>query len=182
MNIQNDTPNHIEIPLTKGYSTIVSLTDADLAKLKWFALTAREKKATHTFKLPYAAHKRSHLPGERQVTEFLHRVILERVLGRVLAREEYVDHINGTTLDNRRENLRIASRIQNAYNRGRGKNNTSGYKGVSYASQKKSKPWRASISVNGKLLYLGYFRTAEEAYTIYCDAAIKYHGEFHNLK
>ena len=41
-----------------------------------------------------------------------------------------VDHRNGDTLDNRRENLRICTHLENGQNQMKHKTNTSGYKGV----------------------------------------------------
>ena len=46
----------------------------------------------------------------------LHRMVMERVVGRKLLTEETVDHINGERLDNRRENLRIATKRENCTN------------------------------------------------------------------
>ncbi len=43
-----------------------------------------------------------------------------------------VDHINRDKLDNRVQNLRWSSRIDNNQNRGKQLNNTAGHKGISY--------------------------------------------------
>lgn len=90
--------------------------------------------------------------------------------------QDELDHTNLVKSDNRRENLREATRTENNWNRPRRSNNTSGYKGVSYF--KRNDKWRAQIKVNGKVLHLGYFDTAEEAAEAYARAAKLYFGEF----
>ena len=87
-----------------------------------------------------------------------------------------VDHENGNTLDNRRENLRICLVSENIRNTRKYKNNTSGYKGVYY--DKSRSKWRASITVDCKNIKLGRFNTPEEAHNAYCAASKKYHGEY----
>lgn len=89
---------------------------------------------------------------------------------------EMVDHINGDTLDNRRSNLRAASKSQNGANRGRPVNNTSGYKGVSW--HKASQKWKAQITVDGKTIYLGVYTNPEAAAAAYDEAADQYFGAF----
>lgn len=87
-----------------------------------------------------------------------------------------VDHINGDILDNRWENLRIATHSQNGKNRGAPSNNTSGYKGVSF--HRKNGKWRAAIHSEGKKYHLGYFNSAELASQAYEEAAKIHHGNF----
>lgn len=91
-----------------------------------------------------------------------------------------IDHENEIRDDNRIDNLRLATKSQNAVNTGKWSTNTSGYKGVSF--NKASKKWVANISVNKKLIYLGAFGTAEEANIAYKAAVIKHHGEFANKR
>jgi len=87
-----------------------------------------------------------------------------------------VDHINTNPLDNRRDNLRIATTQQNCKNKNKYKNNTSGFKGVSF--HKKAQKYRARIQIDGKNTPLGYFATAEGAHEAYKQAAIQHNGEF----
>ena len=61
-------------------------------------------------------------------------------------------------------------------NRGKQKNNSSGFKGVSL--DKRCGRWKAEIRKEKKRFYLGYFSTAEIAYTAYLAAAKKLHGNF----
>jgi hypothetical protein len=71
-----------------------------------------------------------------------------------------VDHINRDKTDNRLENLRWATRIENAQNTGKQKNNKSGYKNISF--HKYSGKWefkRRSQAQN----FSKYFDTLEEA-------------------
>lgn len=93
-----------------------------------------------------------------------------------------VDHINGNKLDNRRSNLRVCTRSENAKNRRLSKSNKSGYHGVHYATtEKRRKRWAASIRVNGKKKYIGRFFTLAEAVMAYNKSALKYHGKFATL-
>jgi hypothetical protein len=87
-----------------------------------------------------------------------------------------VDHINGNRLDNRRENLRIVTSQQNNMNRSIGKNNTSGYKGVTYKTR--DKKFAAQIKLNGKIKSLGHFHTAIEANQVYQAKALELFGEY----
>jgi hypothetical protein len=88
----------------------------------------------------------------------------------------FVAHNNHNGLDNRRANLRLATKSQINMIRKAPVNNTSGYKGVSYMATKRK--FRARIKVNGKEHHLGLFETAELAAIAYDEAAFKLHGEF----
>lgn len=87
-----------------------------------------------------------------------------------------IDHINGDKLDNRRENLRVCNDSQNQANIGIRKNNTTGYKGVSY--NKRRNNYMATIRVNGNKKYLGSYTNPKDAAVAYNLAAVKYFGEF----
>jgi hypothetical protein len=90
-----------------------------------------------------------------------------------------VDHENQDGLDNRRANLRIATRSQNNANQRRRKDNTSGYKGVVW--HKRERRWQAQIQVEGKCLYLGGFDDPKDAAQAYNVAAFTHFGEFARL-
>ena len=85
--------------------------------------------------------------------------------------ENLIDHINNIPNDNRLINLREASRKQNAENRGKGANNTSGFKGVHWHIQ--ARKWRARIQHNGKHIHLGFFEKPELAFDAYKTAEKK---------
>lgn len=87
------------------------------------------------------------------------------------------DHINGNGLDNRRSNLRAATRSQNNANQ-RARSGTSPLKGVYRHYNSGVKQWRAAIRIDGRRKYLGLFRTPEEAHTAYCVAARVLFGHF----
>lgn len=156
--IENTT---VEIPLTKGYVTMVDAIDADMSQLSWYAKT--NKTNAYAFR-----NANGHDLG-------MHKVILERKIGRLLNSDEVPDHINCDGLDNRRSNLRVATQTQNNINAHK-KIGISGYKGVQWHSSRKT--WRACLMANGKRIDFGYFKTPEEAYEAYKEGAKKYHGEF----
>ena len=87
-----------------------------------------------------------------------------------------IDHINGIRDDDRIANLRLSSAMENKWNQGKHRNNTSGYKGVIF--DPRMGMWRAQIRFNRKRYYLGWFDSPEKAYAAYCEAAIRLHGEF----
>jgi hypothetical protein len=89
---------------------------------------------------------------------------------------EFIDHINGDTLDDRITNLREATWDENARNTKKPRHNRSGFKGVHWRANRQK--WVAELKVNGKLIRAGSFKTAEEASEAYKQAAVKYHGEF----
>ena len=91
-----------------------------------------------------------------------------------------IDHENTVKDDNRWNNLREATHVQNSYNKGVTSLNTSGYKGVSQC--KKSGRWIAQLCVNRVRHDLGRFDTPQAAYAAYCIGALRLHGEFARLK
>lgn len=100
----------------------------------------------------------------------LHRFIAGAEKGQI------VDHRNQNTLDCRRGNIRICTHAENMRNRGVRVDSTNGLKGVFY--DKKTNRYRARIKVDGKCVYLGKFKSAEEAKAAYDEAAVRLHGEF----
>jgi len=89
-----------------------------------------------------------------------------------------IDHKDGNKLNNRRSNLRLATRTQNLRNNGLRKDSLSGFKGVTKRRRKQDTRWGAYLNVDGKQLALGTFSTAKEAAHSYDEAAIQYFGEY----
>lgn len=87
-----------------------------------------------------------------------------------------IDHIDRNPLNNRWNNLRLATRSENGRNRGLSTRNTSGQTGVSW--HKRLEKYQAQIMVEGKYVALGYFERIEDAARAYKQAVIRYHGEF----
>ncbi len=107
-------------------------------------------------------------------TVYMHRLILGLTpCGRG---HQDVDHASGNGLDNRRCNIRIATRSQNNTNLP-GRGGISGYKGV-FAYGQTGKKWEACIGVEGRKVQLGVFLSKEEAAAAYDRAARSIYGEF----
>lgn len=87
------------------------------------------------------------------------------------------DHKNGDIFDNRMCNIRICTPSQNSINRGISKNNTSGYKGVT-RNPNKNKPWKATITKDGKTIHIGSFSSKINAAKAYDKKALELFGEF----
>jgi hypothetical protein len=98
----------------------------------------------------------------------MHRELLGALKGQM------VDHINGVKHDNRRNNIRLCTAMGNNQNVKSYKNSSSGYKGVFPHKGR----FMAQIMSNYKLMYLGYYKTKEEAALVYNKAARELHGEF----
>lgn len=145
------------IPLTRGKVALVDDEDYDwLSQWKWFA--------KYNFGKFYAAR---HDPKNHSHTIHMHQMLLG----------PRCDHKNRDGLDNRKENLRKASRRQNNCNQGLRKNNRTGYKGITCPDKRHDK-YQARIGYKGRIIYLGYYETKEEAARAYDEAAKRLHGEF----
>lgn len=149
-----------EIPLTRGLTTLIDDEDFDwLSQWNWHA----HPTAGGNF---YARKK-------RDGRVFLHNLLITAPDGL------RVDHRNANGLDNRRSNLRLATRQENGRNRKLGSNSRSGFKGVTWRADKEK--WVASITTSDKRLHLGYFPDLREAAAAYDAAADAHFGEFAHL-
>ena len=98
---------------------------------------------------------------------------------RLLLPVKQVDHKDGNSLNNQRNNLRVATGTQNQANRGPQVNNTSRFKGVYW--NVRDQKWMASIRYKGYLSHLGCFDCKIKAAKAYDNAAICLFGEFARL-
>jgi hypothetical protein len=159
-----------EIPLTKGQFASVDACDYDsLSQYKWYA---QWNPNTRSF---YAARELPRSEGKRQGVVYMHR----QVLGLSKEDARHGDHVLHSTLDNRRfvdgkENLRIATRLQNRHNSKARKDSVSGIKGVTPFGDK----WKAELTVSGKWHYLGLHDTKESAAEAIRELADSLCGEF----
>lgn len=158
-----------KIELPRGLFALVDDRDyCYLSQWKWNVV--KPKKATsfyaiRTFTLDDG--KRSHI--------YMHRAIL------LPEKNKVIDHINHNGLDNTRENMRVVSFKENMRNQQMQKNNTSGFRGV-YFYKKGNNYCARTVDNEGKNIFLGYFKTKEEARK---ESNVKYgfhenHGTINN--
>jgi len=156
-----------DIPLSRGLFAMVD--KGDYEKIKewgWFVDYDRCSKK-------FYARGRVGVGNEKGVwgkPTLMHRMIVGA------GADDFVDHRNMNTLDNRRSNLRICSRSENGCNRGLQSNNTTGVKGVQWKDREGR--FMALITVAQKPIYLGFYKTLEEAATVVAERRRLLHGEF----
>ena len=85
----------------------------------------------------------------------------------------HIDHIDHNEQNNRFSNLREVTQAENNKNQSKRKDNTTGYVGGGYIKDRQA--YKATISKDGKLHYLGYFKTFEEAKNARIEAEKKYY-------
>lgn len=148
-----------QIICSNGMTTLVDDDDFErLSRYKWSA-----RKTSKGYR--WYAYRHSGIAMHRDI------------MGLKKGDKRQVDHrITEDTLNNQKSNLRVATGCQNEANRPKNKNNTSGFKGVSW--HKKKQKWGAWIGVDNKSIWLGWFSSAEVAHQAYCKAAARMHGEF----
>jgi len=152
-----------EIKLTQGKVALVDDEDYDfLMQWKWFATKA---------KLTYYADRCLWINKSCRHLS-MHRFIMNAPIGKE------IDHINHNGLDNQKSNLRICDKAEN--NRNRTAIGKSKYLGVYFEYHGGILYIRASIRTGNKRIFLGSFKTEEEAALAYDKAAIIYHGNFAN--
>jgi hypothetical protein len=155
------------IPLTRGKYAIVDPEHYErLNKHKWYA---SKSSSSGTF---YAARCVWDRVNKKKRTIKMHREII------CPPHPLVVDHINHSGLDNRRANLRPATKSQNTINKPykKKKGAHSKYRGVTW--QKSINKWQAQIRAKGTPRIIGYFDDEIEAAKAYDKVACKFHREF----
>jgi len=154
----------IQIPLTRGMFALVDECDYALVNaFKWYA------KEEHG--LFYAI--RTVCGGKCSMHRMIMLATREIPVGMV------IDHKNRNGLDNRRDNLRLATPAQNNFNRTYKRKSRSKLRGVVW--HEKLSKWQAQIKCGRKNFYLGLFGSAAEAAIAYDAKAREMFGEFARL-
>ncbi len=129
-----------------------------VSKLKWYIVKYKDRKTNYVM-------------SNKKIS--VHRFILSA------PSNFQVDHINKNGLDNRRCNIRICTTSENAFNKNKYKNNTSGFKGVFRRVEKgKVGSWYAQIFAKGKKYRSYGHKNKESAALAYNKLAKNYHGSF----
>ncbi len=159
----------------KSYEILIDDSDIELVgKYKW---RIQQKKHCKTPYVARLAHKT--INGKCRTRNIrLHRYILGLSDINVW-NWDLVDHKNGNTLDNRRDNLRVVNFSQNTWNARKMKGCSSKYKGVTF--DKDIRKWRAYFKIGGNLIRLGNFTDEVEAAMMYNRVAKEFAGEYARL-
>lgn len=145
----------VEVVLANGAVAVIDKQDfLEVGKHLWHTVNG------------YAAREGGE--GESR-TVFLHRMLCP------VGHGSFVDHINGNKLDNRRKNLRPATKMQNAWNAKISRRNSSGVKGV---KRNRYGRWTAEIKCAGRYRYLGIYRAIEDAAAARSSAEAEMFGEY----
>jgi len=154
---ENLIPNTRLIKLTRGKFAIVDEEDFEwLNAFNWHV-----EIGYNTF---YAA-RTIQVNGSRNVQK-MHRLIMGDD-------NKDIDHKNRNGLHNYKSNLRCCTNSQNQANK-KTTTGTSVHKGVVCSNNR----IRSRITVNKKVIHLGYFKSETEAAKAYDNAAKQYFGEF----
>lgn len=157
------------VQLTRGYEAIIDAEDVPLVEgWNWYAHVQR--RADGKIRAVYAVRDSRGYVDAKQKEVRLHRIIMSA------PDDLAVDHIDCNGLNNRRANLRLATRAENNKNSRMRSDNASGFKGVHWNATYGK--WNAQIRVNGKRLSLGYFTDIEDASGAYAKASAELHGDF----
>ena len=167
----------------KGSDLIAWVSEEDTALLhhEWTL------KSAGTVEFPHYYAFRTERHGKIYVEVYLHNEVWERMIEQAVPKDFLIDHRNQDKLDNRRSNLRLATRNDNERNKQKrrtsfGRQPTSRYKGVVKVKGKggkdKKKPWRAIVTLEKRQISLGYHVTEREAAEAYNRAADYLFAEF----
>ncbi len=155
------------IELTQSRVAVVNDEDFEwLSQWKWSYHYQKDRNTGYA--------KRTNHSGPQQQTIFIHVAIMKRHKRWKCGYE--VDHINTCGCDNRKVNLRLATRSEQGINTGLQSNNTSGVTGVSW--HRKDHKWQARININGKQIHLGNFIDKKDAITKRRQAEIKHFKKY----
>ena len=155
------------VPLTRGYEAVIDAADVPLVEGKnWHAFVKRRNDGTT---LAVYAARSSPRAGGKQNTIFMHRILLS-------ADSEETDHRDGDGLNNRRANLRPATKSQNMHNQRLASNNKSGFKGAYWHSF--ARKWASQIRLANQNHHLGLFGCITAAAVAYARASRNLHGQF----
>lgn len=142
-----------------GNHALVDDEDYDeLIKYKWFCGMSKQKNTTHYYAVRNINNKQQRM----------HRIIMQATDPKI-----EVDHKNHNTLDNRKTNLRLATKTQNGANQRKTRGKYP-YKGVT----KVGKHYAAHTEHMGKTIYIGIYDTIENAAMAYDIKMLELHGEY----
>lgn len=147
-----------KIKLNSGYETEVDDEDYDyLSEYTWTYSKGYAKRNKNRTELRLTGRPR---------TVSMHRAIMKPPVGME------VDHIDGNRLNNKRNNLRVVRPFENRMNK-RGKWGLLG----ANRNEKTCTTYMAEIVYKGKRIYLGRYKTAQEAHQAYMNKARELYGE-----
>lgn len=153
-------PDYAVILTNKGRKCLVDIIDYQrCSEFRWFVASGGGRPCTQM-----------RINGKQIIAQMSHFIIGQAIPPMV------VDHINGSTFDNRSGNLRVCSPSGNSRNGRLRRNSTSGHLGVNYNARRRC--FVAHITVNYKTVYLGGYGSLDDAVAARHAAEMKYFGDF----
>lgn len=108
-----------------------------------------------------------------------HRIIFAIYNNTINFQDKNIDHIDGNSLNNSPENLRLATASQNSFNSKKRKDNTTGYKNIQCRKDKEIGKFIVRLQLNGKFIRVGSYKTLEEALQVRDSKLKEMVGEFY---